>query len=113
MLKPVEKFCEAWTACLLTMVQGDVGALTFHHALVATKTGIIMALSFCIALAFTKKQTTYLDVLLTGVLTAVADLLVHPTHFGGATTEALVTGLGAAALALLMQLIVRDGPAHP
>ena len=102
-----EKFGEAWLSCLLTMVQGDVAALTLKHGLIAAKTGGIMATSYFIAVLCTKKQTTYLDVLLTGFLTAVADLAVHPTHFGGPTTEAIVTGMGAAFLALLLHLITR------
>lgn len=89
------------------MVQGDVTSLTFKHALVACKVGGIMALSYFLAVVFTKKQTTYLDVLLTGVLTTVADLAIHPTHFGGPTTEAIVTGMGAGFLALLLHLITR------
>ena len=102
-----EKFGEAWLSCLLTMVQGDIATLTLKHGIVATKTGGIMAASYFIAVLFTKKQTNYLDVLLTGCLTAVADFAVHPTHFGGPTTEAVVTGMGAAFLALLLHLIKR------
>lgn len=102
-----EKFGEAWLSCLLTMVQGDVAALTLKHGLIAAKAGGIMAMSYFIAVLFTKKQTTYLDVLLTGCLTAIADLAVHPSHFGGPATEAIVTGMGAAFLALLLHLITR------
>jgi len=102
-----EKFGEAWLSCLLTMVQGDVTALTLKHGLIAAKTGGIMATSYFIAVLCTKKQTTYLDVLLTGCLTAIADFAVHPSHFGGPATEAIVTGMGAAFLALLLHLITR------
>ena len=103
-----EKFGEAWLSCLVTMVGGDVTVLTLSHALVATKVGVVMALSYAIARVFTKNPTNYLDVVLTGVLTAVADILVHPSHFGGPTTEAIVTGIGAALLALLLHLIHRE-----
>ena len=102
-----EKFGEAWLACLLVMVQGDAAALTLKHALIATKTGLIMALSYCIACLFFRRQTIYLDVLLTGSLTAVADLIAHPTHFGGPATEAIVTGMGAGFLAFLMHKVKR------
>ena len=34
-----EKFSQAWTACMLMMVQGDVTALSLYHAKVAAKTG--------------------------------------------------------------------------
>jgi hypothetical protein len=39
---------------------------------------------------------------LTGFATAVADYLIHPTHFGGEFTEALVTGLAAGLLCLAL-----------
>ena len=102
-----EKFSEAWLSCLLTMVQGDIAALTLKHGLVAAKTGSIMATSYFVAVLFTKKQTVYLDILLTGVLTALADYAIHPTHFGGPFTEAVVTGIGASFLALMLHLITR------
>lgn len=105
--KPAEKFGEAWLSCLLVMVQGDISALTLKHAYVAGKTGLIMVLAYCMASKFSTKQTVYLDVLLTGVLTALADVITHPTHFGGATAEAIVTGITASILALVLHIFVR------
>ena len=102
-----EKFSESWLACLLTMVQGDITALTIKHAFVASKTGLIMATAYLISRLFTNKQSVYLDVLLTGILTALADLIVHPTHFGPFYAEAVVTGVGAAFLAAVLHLITR------
>jgi len=102
-----EKFGEAWLACLLTMVQGDISVLTLKHAYIASKTGTITALAFLIAALAFKKRSLYLDVLLTGTLTAVTDSMVHPTHFGPFYAEAVVTGIGAALLAVLMHLITR------
>jgi hypothetical protein len=37
-----------------------------------------------------------------GFFTAVADMMTHPTHFGGPSTEAIVTGIGAGLLCLTM-----------
>ena len=102
-----EKFSESWLACLLTMVQGDITALTINHAFVASKTGLIMVAAYVIARLFTNKQSVYLDVLLTGVLTALADLIVHQTHFGPFYAESVVTGIGAAFLAAVLHLITR------
>lgn len=100
-----EKFGEAWLACLLTMVQGDLSVINLKHAYIASKTGLITALAFLLAQTIFRKQSKYLDVLLTGTLTAVADLIVHPTHFGPFYAEAIVTGIGAGFLAYVMHSI--------
>ena len=102
-----EKFSESWLACLLTMVQGDITALTIKHAFVASKTGLIMATAYLFSRLFANRQSVYLDILLTGVLTALADLIVHPTHFGPFYAEAVATGIGAAFLAAVLHLITQ------
>jgi uncharacterized integral membrane protein len=102
-----EKFGESWLACLLTMVQGDITALTIKHAFVASKTGLIMATAYLFSRLFANRQSVYLDILLTGVLTALADLIVHPTHFGPFYAEAVATGIGAAFLAAVLHLITQ------
>ena len=43
-----------------------------------------------------------------GTLTAVADYVVHPGHFGPAVMEALVTGLIAAALSFSLGMLKRS-----
>jgi len=101
-----EKFGEAWLSCLLTMVQGDISALTLKHAFIASKTGFLTALAFFVGSFVFKKNSVFKDVLLTGVFTAVADINVHQTHFGAWWTEAVVTGMGASFLALALHLIV-------
>ena len=40
-----------------------------------------------------------------GFFTAVADMMTHPTHFGGPSTEAIVTGVGAGLLCLTMSKV--------
>lgn len=102
-----EKFSEAWLACLLMMVQGNLAAVTLKHAYIAAKTGTLTAVAFFIAGLCTKKQTVYADVFFTGMVTSVADIIIHPTHFGTPETEAILTGMGAALLALLLHLIKR------
>ena len=93
-----EKFCEAFTACGLSMVGGDVTALTLHHAVVASKTGALTALAFFVA-SFIPWNHKYLPLFLTGAFVAIADIIVHPTHYGPEFTEALITGAVAMTIA--------------
>ena len=97
-----EKFGEAWTACLLCMVQGDVTVLTLGHAVTASKTGALAGLGCALAALVSANKNKVTDALFTGVVTILADLAVHPTHFGAPLTEAIVTGFSAAALCYLL-----------
>jgi len=97
-----EKFTEAWTACMLCMVQGDLTVLTLNHAYTASKTGLIAGIAIVLASYWKKVNTEYGLIWLTGVLTTFADLLSHPSHFGTWWTEALCTGIGAAFLAWIL-----------
>ena len=91
----VERFGQAWSACMLVMVQGDVSVLTFNHAIVASKTGLLTGLAM-VAASLYKDGNQWLGIYLTGLFTVIADFVVHPQHF---PLEAVVTGLGAMALA--------------
>ena len=99
----LKRFREAWTSCLLFMVQGDLTAITISHALTASKTGIISGLAFVI-LSFSKllKDDKMTITITIGLLTMVADYLIHPTHLGPSLAEAVCTGVGAALIAYLM-----------
>ena len=94
-----QKFVMAWTACMLCMVQGDLTVLSLNHAITASKTGALTGLAYAIvALTGKDPKTTMLAASLTGILTMLSDLAIHPTHFGPEWMEALCTGLGAATL---------------
>ena len=92
-----EKFGEAWTACMVCMVQADLSVLTIGHAITASKVGILTGLAMLVA-SFLPWGNKWLGIFLTGVFTMLADALIHANHF---PTEHLVTGLGAMFLALL------------
>jgi len=98
-------------ACVTAMTQGDLSAVTLHHWQVATQTGLLVGL-LAVLFSFTKIkdwQSTRLGITLVALVgTFVADLMVHPTHFGAVWTEALVTGLGAATLALITSYLPLD-----
>lgn len=100
----VEKFGQSWSACMLVMVQGDVSVLTLSHAVTASKTGTLTGIAFVIAqtVPWTSKL---LPIYLTGLLTAVADYIVHPGMFGAEGVEAITTGAVAMAIAVLYQRI--------
>ena len=89
------------------MVQGDLTVISLSHAVTAAKTGSIAGLSF-VALSFHKKLegNIWLATWSIGVLTAAADYIVHPTHFGPELAEALCTGVAAGALGFCMMLWV-------
>ncbi len=97
-----EKFGEAWTACMVCMVQGDLTVLTLNHAITASKTGIIAGIAIVISSYWHRIDNKYGLIWATGVLTAVADIVVHPSQFGPQWAEALVTGVGAGILAWVL-----------
>lgn len=97
-----EKFGESWTACMLCMVQGDLTVVSLNHAYTASKTGIIAGITVVIASFWKRIDNKYGLIWATGVLTALADLIVHPTHFGPAWAEAVLTGIAAGILAWML-----------
>ena len=103
----IEYVAEATTACLVTMVQGNILALGLSHLLIASQTGIFAgAIAYvAILVAKTGKQWTISIVL--GFATGIVDFFVHPGMFGTAATEAVVTGLGAATLSYLVGIAIR------
>jgi len=98
-----EKFSEAWTACMVCMVQADLSALTISHAITASKTGILTGLAMFVA-SFLPWGNKWLGIFLTGAFTALADALIHADHF---PAEHLVTGLGAMVLAILFEKVFK------
>jgi hypothetical protein len=97
-----EKFTESWTACMLVMVQGDLTVLTLNHAYTASKTGIIAGIAIVLASYWNKVNNKYGLIWLTGVLTTFADFIIHPSNFGPAWAESVVTGIAAGFLAWIL-----------
>lgn len=98
----VENIAESTTACLVTMVQGNLLALTLSHWLIASQTGIVAGAVASVAVLATRTRNRWLISVLLGVATAVVDFFVHPGNFGTVAVEAMVTGLGAAVLSYLV-----------
>ena len=98
-------FSEAWLACAFMMVQGDLTAFTLNHAFIAASTGVYAALAILLTLHIYPKSGKFFIAWMTGLVTMLADKLTHPTHFGDAWSEALMTGIGAMCLAFLFDAI--------
>ena len=102
------RIVEATSSCLIMMTQGKVLAITIGHWLTALKTGFltgIMAVAVAIFGNQKMQDNKFVVSGITGFLTAMADLIVHPSHFGGPNTEAIVTGIGAGLLCLALSQI--------
>ena len=103
----LEGVSESTTACLITMVQGNILALTVGHLLIAAQTGVIAGvISLAIALLARVKNPWIMPLLL-AITTTVVDFYTHPGSFGAVATEAIVTGLAAGALSLMVTALFR------
>ena len=103
----VEYFAESTTACLVTMVQGNVLALTMTHLLIASQTGLIAGATTAVGIYLARTSRRWMISIMLGVATGIVDFFVHPGMFGAVATEAVVTGLGAAVLSYLAGTIVQ------
>jgi len=100
-------FCEATPACLLVMVQGNIWLATLSHLQKAVETGFITGVGVLILSLFTHRWlgNKYFVAAITGGMCFIADLWVHPTHFGSYTTEAIVTGIFVAIISLVVNVV--------
>ena len=103
----IEYFAESTTACLVTMVQGNVLALGLSHLLIASQTGIVASAIAYTAILFAKTGKQWIVSVVLGLATGIVDFFVHPGMFGTVATEAVVTGLGAAILSYLVGIAIK------
>jgi hypothetical protein len=114
----LENVSEATAACLVTMVQGNILAITLGHWIIASQTGIVAgAIASAIVLMWRASKPWMVAAVL-GLATGIVDFFIHPGEFGSFVTEAIVTGVGAAALSYLvsitmMRLRSRFSPVTP
>jgi len=93
-------------ACLMLMVQGNVLALALPHWQTALKTSGIVGI-ILVALSFSAKTKSISDnkysmAGMVALATTLVDFNMHPSHYSGETTEALMTGIAAGLLWLLV-----------
>lgn len=103
----VENVTESATACLLTMVQGNVLALGLGHWIIASQTGVIAGVLATVALYASGGRGRWAVAGGLALTTAVVDYFVHPGAFGPVFAEALVTGVAAGGLSLLVGFVRR------
>jgi hypothetical protein len=92
-------------ACMTAMTEGDFQKVTLQHWEIALTTGVVaglfgVAVSLGPLIRFYDNRWSFAAIAFFG--TVIADWWSHPSHFGGPFGEALVTGLGAALLSMLV-----------
>ncbi|MFL2547042.1 MAG: hypothetical protein ACJ0SL_06735 [Candidatus Rariloculaceae bacterium] len=97
----VENIAESTAACLVTMLQGNLLAISLSHWVIASQTGIAAGLLASIALLISRARSRWVVAVLLGVTTAIVDFFVHRGMFGSVVAEAIVTGIAAAVLSYL------------
>jgi hypothetical protein len=96
-----QNMCESGLSCLLTMVQGNVLALTVSHWLVASQTGLLAGAIVGTTVIAAKLRRPWVVSLVLGAVTTAVDAAVHAATFTlGSLTEAAITGVGAFVLSL-------------
>jgi hypothetical protein len=98
----VENVSESGLACLVTMVQGNLFAMTLGHWIIASRTGLVAGTVAAAALLLAGAKRRWVAASLLAVVTFGVDIFSHPAQFGGVATEAIVTGMAAGALSLLV-----------
>ena len=92
------KAVEVAAVCVLLMVQGDVAGVTLTHLGIASKTGLLGVFPI-LGVTYTRYArhltNRWVSSALLGFCTFVADAGVHASHYPGALTEAVLTGIGA------------------
>ena len=96
---------QATIACITAMTQGDFSSATMKHWQIALVTGLLAG-GIGVLISFTPLFRRYNPAIsfaiITFLSTSMADIINHPSHFGGFSGEAIATGLGAAAISLLI-----------
>lgn len=101
----IERAGEVWLSCMLFMVQGNLAAITMNHGITALKVSLGVVTTYFVAKKILKVNQFWKTLVLLAIITMIIDYLIHPTHFGEAWTEAVMTGLGASAFATVGHFI--------
>ena len=104
----IKRLSESTTSCIVMMTQGNLIAITLGHWEKALQVGVIASIATVALIIYGNKSLSDNKFAMAGAIgffTAVADMMTHPTHFGGPSTEAIVTGVGAGLLCLTMSKV--------
>jgi len=102
----IEYVAESSTACLVTMVQGNLLALTMGHLLIASQTGVVAGSIAATTIFLSRSDKRWIVALVLGLVTGIVDFFMHPQMFGSAGTEAVVTGVGAAVMSYILGSVI-------
>ena len=107
----VERFWQPTSACMACMPGSLANVWSGAHWMTALQTGLATGL-LALLLSFTPVArlfpNRYGNALVVGALTALGDAFSHPGHYGFAWTEALLTGLVSAAIAIAASFVFED-----
>jgi len=104
----LKRLSESTTSCIVMMTQGNLIAITLGHWEKALQVGVIASIATVALIIYGNQNLSDNKFAMAGAIgffTAVADMMTHPTHFGGPSTEAIVTGVGAGLLCLTMSKV--------
>src|SRR5262249_49835484 len=99
------KAVETGAACLLFMIQGQLGQATLGHFFIASKTGALPGFPLlCISLTRYARHfaNRWMSALFVAVCAFFADAVIHESHYPGSYTEAAFTAAGAFALSVIL-----------
>lgn len=102
-----ENITESACSCLLMMVQGNLLLVTLGHWLVAMETGLIAGTIASILMVKGRAAKPWVISAVLGGVTACVDFFVHSGRLISVITEAVLTGIGAAILSLVVEYVVR------
>jgi len=99
------KAAEVAGVCMLLMVQGHLAAITGAHVLIAGKTGAL-AIVPALLVTFTRwvgyLANRWTSSAFIGLCGFAADAIIHGSHYPGAYTEAILTGIGTTIASVLV-----------
>ena len=99
------KAVETAVACLLFMVQGQLGQASFGHFLIASKTGALTLFPL-LGISLTHYARHFANRWMSAIFVAAcavfADAVIHESHYPGAYTEAALTAAGAFVLSVIL-----------
>jgi hypothetical protein len=97
-----ENVGESATACMITMLQGNLLAMTWTHWVIASRTGLISGSIATAAILVAGKRGRVFAAIALLLATLLGDYFTHPSHFLGPLAEPAVTAVAAAVLSFIV-----------
>jgi len=100
----LQRFTASFFSCMFWMTQGNLNLVTPAHWITATQTGLGAATILQIILQVPRlsplMRGQWRTFIVTSLVVSSVDRCIHPGHFGGPVSEALLTGMSAYGLNL-------------